>query len=118
MHIDKEFSIQPGKYIYPFECNLSIKLPSSIEGEHGHIRYKVSLIIDRHLWPNKSYTEGFTVFKRMDLNDCQMYQVNLHLIHFYVLKKKLEINVINSLLATNYKIFTRRFWINLLLLFK
>lgn len=46
-----------------------------MEGEHGHIRYKLSLVVDRHMWPNKSYTEGFTVYKQMDLNETLMYQV-------------------------------------------
>lgn len=36
-----------GRHVYPFSCTLPYKIPSSFEGPHGHIMYKIKGIIDR-----------------------------------------------------------------------
>lgn len=61
--------LQPGTYNYTFQCNLPIGLPTSVEGVHGYIRYSVTLNLDRPLWPDQEFEEGFTVIKPVNLND-------------------------------------------------
>lgn len=43
-------------------------LPTSVEGEHGHIRYTARVVLDIPMWPDKTFEEFFTVIKAIDLN--------------------------------------------------
>lgn len=59
----------PGMYEYRFQNFLTQHLPSSMEGQYGSIRYKVSVIIEMpNLWPNKKFKTPFTVIQALDLN--------------------------------------------------
>lgn len=60
--------LQPGTYNYAFQCNLPIGLPTSVEGDHGYIRYSVILTLDRPLWSDQDFKEQFTVINPLNLN--------------------------------------------------
>lgn len=42
-----ETELPAGTHTYPFTCALPPTLPSSFEGEHGHVRYTVKMTLDR-----------------------------------------------------------------------
>ncbi|KAJ6636592.1 Arrestin domain-containing protein 3 [Pseudolycoriella hygida] len=64
-----EVVVQPGEYIYTFSCALPVDLPTSVEGDTGHIRYCVIVNLDRPMWPDQEFEECFTVLKPVNLND-------------------------------------------------
>lgn len=61
--------IERGEHIYNFEFTLPAGLPSSFEGEFGHIRYIATVVLDIPRWPNDVFQQPFTVIKPLDLND-------------------------------------------------
>lgn len=63
-----ELEIQPGTYGYAFRCQLPEGLPTSLEGEYGHIRYTARVNLDRPMWPDQEYESAFTVIKPINLN--------------------------------------------------
>lgn len=67
--------IPPGEYEYPFECDLPIDLPSSIETRYGHIRYILNLIIDIPHGQAIISDHVFTVIKHLDLNESPQLRV-------------------------------------------
>lgn len=58
----------PGTYNYTFQCMLPHGLPTSVEGEYGHIRYTARVVLDIPLWPDKEFEVPFTVIKGINLN--------------------------------------------------
>lgn len=64
-----EIELQPGVYSYTFQCLLPAGLPTSVEATHGHIRYSATVNLDRPMWPDQEFEEGFTVLKPLNLND-------------------------------------------------
>lgn len=42
-----ETELSAGVRTYPFTCALPPSLPSSFEGEHGHVRYTIKVVLDR-----------------------------------------------------------------------
>ncbi|XP_058455955.1 arrestin domain-containing protein 3-like [Malaya genurostris] len=65
----------PGMHTYRFACVLPSNLVTSIEAEHGHVRYTVKVILERSWMMDKSYKVAFTVLRHIDLN--QEYDVRL-----------------------------------------
>lgn len=57
-----------GVYNHSFQCQLPAKLPTSVSGKHGYIKYGVRVVIDIAFWPNKEYDQPFTVIKEVNLN--------------------------------------------------
>lgn len=43
-------------------------LPTSVEGEFGHIRYIARVVLDIPLWPDREFEVPFTVIKAINLN--------------------------------------------------
>lgn len=57
-----------GVYNYEFHCNLPAELPTSMEGDTGHIRYLTRVVVDIPMWLDARFEEIFTVIKQLDLN--------------------------------------------------
>ncbi|XP_069695342.1 arrestin domain-containing protein 17-like [Periplaneta americana] len=57
-----------GEHCYPFTTTLPPKLPSSFEGEFGHIRYTVKVVINRPWKFDHEIKSAFTVISPVDLN--------------------------------------------------
>lgn len=60
--------LSEGEHCYPFTTTLPPKLPSSFEGEFGHIRYTVKVVIDRPWKFDHEIKSAFTVISPVDLN--------------------------------------------------
>lgn len=71
-----ETNLRQGLHEYTFQCMLPHQLPSSFEGEYGHVRYTASVLLTFHLWPDKKFKTPFTVIKATNLNTNQALRVN------------------------------------------
>ncbi|XP_033226506.1 arrestin domain-containing protein 17-like isoform X2 [Belonocnema kinseyi] len=70
--VDEELELSPGEHLYPFEYVLPPDLPSSLESDLGHIRYRVESTIDQPWNFDEAIKETITVFSNYDLNtDCR-----------------------------------------------
>lgn len=58
----------PGTYNYNFDFIVPLELPTSYEGEFGHIRYTLRVGLDIPMRPVKEFEELFTVIRPIDLN--------------------------------------------------
>lgn len=63
-----EIVIPPGTHTYPFTCALPPTLPSSFEGEYGHVRYTIKVTLDRPWKFDQDIKMAFTVISPVDLN--------------------------------------------------
>jgi len=61
--------LSEGEHCFPFSTVLPTKLPSSFEGEFGHIRYTVKTVIDRPWKFDHEIKSAFTVISAVDLNN-------------------------------------------------
>ena len=62
--------LAPGEYTFPFQFHIpSENLPTSVEGNFGHVRYWLKAFIDRP-WRFDIFTAEafFTVIERVDIN--------------------------------------------------
>ncbi|XP_065095604.1 arrestin domain-containing protein 3-like [Ochlerotatus camptorhynchus] len=59
----------PGIHTYRFSYVLPLNLDSSLEAEHGHIRYTVKVILERPWKVDHSYKVAFTVLRHVNLNE-------------------------------------------------
>lgn len=71
--------IERGEHIYNFQFRLPAGLPSSFEGEFGHIRYIATVVLDIPRWPDDVFQQPFTVIKPLDLNDDPELRVIIHI---------------------------------------
>lgn len=76
IHFLDEITLQPGTHTYPFQCNLPVDLPTSMEGFYGHIRYSVRVNVNRPPMIDEDFEECFTVIKNIDLNKKFAYRVS------------------------------------------
>ncbi|XP_039969918.1 arrestin domain-containing protein 17 [Bactrocera neohumeralis] len=63
-----ETELPAGTHTYPFTCALPPTLPSSFEGEFGHVRYTVKVTLDRPWKFDQDMKMAFTVISPVDLN--------------------------------------------------
>lgn len=63
-----EMVLPEGEHCFPFSTVLPPKLPSSFEGEFGHIRYTVKVVVDRPWKFDHEIKSAFTVISPVDLN--------------------------------------------------
>lgn len=66
--IGAEIELPSGTHTYPFTCALPPQLPSSFEGEWGHVRYTVKVTLDRPWKFDQESKMAFTVISPVDLN--------------------------------------------------
>lgn len=59
----------PGIHTYRFSCALPPNLVTSLEAEHGHIRYTVKVVLERSWKTDHSYKVAFTVLRHVNLNE-------------------------------------------------
>lgn len=64
-----EIELKAGDYHYTFQSDLPADLPSSFEGEYGHIRYRTCVVLDIPMWPDKEFEDPFSVIKTFNLNE-------------------------------------------------
>lgn len=59
----------PGEYSFPFQFHMpSDNLPTSVEGNFGHVRYWLKAFIDRPWRFDITTKSVFTVIERVDIN--------------------------------------------------
>ncbi|KFB40715.1 AGAP001892-PA-like protein [Anopheles sinensis] len=63
------YDIAPGTHTYRFGCALPHNLPTSFEGQYGHIRYTVRVVLHRPWKVDPTYKVGFTVLRHVNLNE-------------------------------------------------
>lgn len=63
-----EINLEAGEQMYPFTCVLPQNLPSSFEGEFGHVRYTIKVVLDRPWKFDQETKMAFTVISPLDLN--------------------------------------------------
>ncbi|CRK99588.1 CLUMA_CG012900, isoform A [Clunio marinus] len=63
-----ETELPAGAHAFPFTCALPPTLPSSFEGEFGHIRYTIKVTLDRPWKFDQDTKMAFTVISPVDLN--------------------------------------------------
>lgn len=63
-----EHELPAGTKEFPFTCVLPPTLPSSFEGEFGHVRYTVKVVLDRPWKFDQETKAAFTVLSPVDLN--------------------------------------------------
>lgn len=63
-----EITLPEGVQTYPFTFPLPQNLPSSFEGEFGHIRYTIKVTLDRPWKFDQDTKMAFTVISPIDLN--------------------------------------------------
>ncbi|KAL5273513.1 hypothetical protein ACFFRR_000322 [Megaselia abdita] len=71
---DEEVTMEAGRHVFEFECDIPAHCPTSFEGHSGSIRYMVKIIFKRPKIHNQTYTIGFTVINSLNLNS---YDINL-----------------------------------------
>lgn len=68
IHPGAEIELPQGTHTYPFTCALPPQLPSSFEGEWGHVRYTIKITLDRPWKFDQDTKMAFTVISPVDLN--------------------------------------------------
>lgn len=63
-----EHRLQPGKHEFPFTFPLPVNCPSSFEGEYGHIRYEMKVVVDRAFKFDQEKKIALRVIAPLDLN--------------------------------------------------
>lgn len=82
----KELVLPKGSHVFHFETEIPPNCPSSFEGSHGHIRYKVKLIFVHNILWDKGYSCPFTVINSLNLNHYgSNLWVSLSSLHIYFL---------------------------------
>ncbi|KAK3698149.1 hypothetical protein RRG08_021660 [Elysia crispata] len=66
-----------GRHTFPFQLQLPPGLPSSFEGDHGHVRYVVSCKIDKPWKFDHKTKRPFTIISVLDLNSQPSYSQRL-----------------------------------------
>lgn len=64
-----ESQLEAGERVYPFNISLPHQLPSTFNGEHGHVRYTAKVTIDIPWGKDKETEITFQVISPLNLND-------------------------------------------------
>ena len=70
-----EGNLPAGLHTYSFVIPLPWECPTSIEGKYGHVRYEISLRLNRYLRFDNIYKQPITVIRTIDLNLNPSYKV-------------------------------------------
>jgi hypothetical protein len=76
-------TLPAGEHTYTFNYVLPMTLPSSFEGEFGHVRYTVRAIVDRPWKFDHEAKATFTVITPVDLNADTELIVSHQIMHFW-----------------------------------
>lgn len=76
-----EIVLPAGEHAYPFTSMLPASLPSSFEGEWGHVRYTIKVTLDRPWKFDQDIKMAFTVLSPLDLNQNARLKVRCFLLH-------------------------------------
>lgn len=68
--------LEADQYVYSFECQLPLSLPTSFEGKYGHIRYDAKVVLIIPWGIDDSFRNSFTVIRSLDLNQLPQLRVN------------------------------------------
>lgn len=60
--------LDAGEHVYNFEMQLPLDLPSTYDGQHGHIIYYANVIVIIPWGSDKDFEDRFYVFRDLDLN--------------------------------------------------
>ncbi|XP_013140773.1 PREDICTED: arrestin domain-containing protein 2-like isoform X2 [Papilio polytes] len=63
-----EYHLQPGKHELPFDCPIPGNCPSSFEGQYGHVRYEIKVVVDRAFKLDQEKIRRIRVIAPLDLN--------------------------------------------------
>lgn len=77
-----------GEHVYPFNISLPLQLPSTFNGEHGHVRYMAKVTIDIPWGKDKEKETIFEVFSALNLNDQPSLAVSILIFIYYVFINK------------------------------
>lgn len=64
-----ESHLEVGEHVYPFNVSLPHQLPSTFNGEYGHVRYTAKVTIDIPWGKDKENETLFEVISPFNLND-------------------------------------------------
>jgi len=64
-----ESKLEEGERVYPFNISLPLQLPSTFNGEHGHVRYTAKVTVDIPWGKDKETEITFQVISPLNLND-------------------------------------------------
>lgn len=64
-----ESKLEEGEQVYPFNISLPHQLPSTFNGEHGHVRYTAKVKVDIPWGKDKETEKIFQVIYPLNLND-------------------------------------------------
>lgn len=64
-----ESQLEEGERVYPFNISLPHQLPSTFNGEHGHVRYIAKVTVDIPWGKDKEKETMFQVISPLNLND-------------------------------------------------
>lgn len=92
-----EINLPAGTHVYPFTCALPPTLPSSFEGEFGHVRYTIKVTLDRPWKFDQDTKMAFTVVSPLDLNQNARLKVNISM----QLNSKIFIQLWNDLISNS-----------------
>lgn len=62
------FDLPIGNYTYTFQCELPAHIPSSFNGQLGHISYNIKVMIDHPWGLENTFTVPLTIIRPHDLN--------------------------------------------------
>lgn len=66
--LTEKVRLEPGLHCYPFECQLKMLMPTSLEEAHGSIRYTARIRFDEFWDSEPVHEETFTIIKPLHLN--------------------------------------------------
>lgn len=78
--------IPRGRHVYPFSCHLPYDIPSTFNGPHGSISYKIKAIVDRPMRVDHEDEFIFVLVSPIDFNkmsrDLQVFNLLINFFRF------------------------------------
>jgi len=66
--MSKGDTLQPGRYVWPFNFRLPLYLPSTYDGQWGRVHYAAKLVLERPWKGDIEFVRNFSVLGLFDLN--------------------------------------------------